>query len=75
MQKITLKLVVYIDKYEIKKRIILACIILNQYKTIKKFLKTNKTNIVYMEEIQKVQELFNPCYKLKINKESPNVYK
>lgn len=54
-QKIALKTLAYTDKSWIKKKISLASIILVQRKAIKKFLKTDKTNIVYIGKMQKIQ--------------------
>ena len=51
-QKTALETLAYTDESGINKKIGLACIILGERKTIKKFLGTEKTSNMYMRELQ-----------------------
>lgn len=52
-----MEILAYSNKSGINQKISLAFIILAKRKAIKKFLGTDKTSIVYMEEMQEIQDL------------------
>lgn len=57
--KLPLKIVVYINRSRINKKIGSLYVIQRQSKTIKKFLEVCTCSIVYMRELEDIQDFFS----------------